>query len=48
MRQFELDFLKASVVIMLVVVWAADLFLRLIDTPCVNLARRVEKMFFVI
>ncbi|KAK5560229.1 hypothetical protein LTR46_001979 [Exophiala xenobiotica] len=48
MRQFELDFLKASVVIMLVVVWAADVFLRLIDTPCVNLARRVEKIFFVI
>ncbi|KIX06481.1 uncharacterized protein Z518_04457 [Rhinocladiella mackenziei CBS 650.93] len=45
MHQFELDFLKASVVIVITVIWVADVFLRIVDTPCVNLARRLEQRF---
>ncbi|KAK6382078.1 hypothetical protein LTS17_003963 [Exophiala oligosperma] len=47
MRRFELHFLKASILIVLAVIWAADVFLRLVDIPCVNLSRRLEKKFFV-
>jgi len=47
MRQFELDFLKSSIVIAVVVVWVADIFLRVVDTPCVRLTRRLENAFFV-
>jgi hypothetical protein len=46
MRQFQWDFAKAAVVIILAVIWVADVFLRAVDTPCVNLARRLEKAFF--
>lgn len=46
MRRFELDFLKSSLIIMLAVIWAADVFLRVVDTPCVNLTRRLELVFF--
>ncbi len=46
MAQFQLQFAKAAVVIILAVIWAADVFLRAVDTPCVNLARRIEKAFF--
>ncbi|KAL6240712.1 hypothetical protein RBB50_012422 [Rhinocladiella similis] len=46
MRQFQLDFLKASIVIVMAVIWAADVFLRVVDIPCVNLARRLEKKVF--
>lgn len=46
MRQFEYAFLKSSIVICIVVIWAADVFLRVVDTPCVHLARRIEKAFF--
>ncbi|KAG9779991.1 hypothetical protein KCU88_g3897, partial [Aureobasidium melanogenum] len=47
LRQFELDFLKSSIIIIIVVVWTADVFLRLVDTPCVKLTRKLEKIFFV-
>ena len=46
MSQFQLDFAKAAVVVILAAIWAADVFLRAVDTPCVNLARRIEKAFF--
>ncbi|EXJ85470.1 hypothetical protein A1O1_05834 [Capronia coronata CBS 617.96] len=46
MRQFELSFLKSSVVIVIVVIWTADIFLRVVDTPCVNLIRKLEKTLF--
>jgi hypothetical protein len=46
MYQFELDFMKTSIVITIVVIWAADIFLTMVDTPCVNLARKIEKRFF--
>ncbi|OQU97856.1 hypothetical protein CLAIMM_03734 [Cladophialophora immunda] len=46
MRQFQLEFLKSSIVIVLAVIWAADVFLRAVDIPCVNLTRRLEKAFF--
>ncbi|EXJ64250.1 hypothetical protein A1O7_00586 [Cladophialophora yegresii CBS 114405] len=46
MRQFQWDFAKAATVIILAVIWVADAFLRAVDTPCVNLARRLEKAFF--
>ena len=46
MYQFHLDFLKAAIVVVLAVIWAADVFLRAVDTPCVNLTRRLEKAFF--
>ncbi|OAL36781.1 hypothetical protein AYO20_03836 [Fonsecaea nubica] len=45
-RQFEFEFLKSSIVIVLAVIWAADVFLRAVDTPCVNFARKLEKVFF--
>ncbi|KIW95819.1 uncharacterized protein Z519_02883 [Cladophialophora bantiana CBS 173.52] len=46
MRQFQLEFLKSSIVIVLAVIWAADVFLRAVDIPCVNFTRRLEKSFF--
>ncbi len=46
MKQFHWDFAKAAVVVILAAVWAADVFLRVVDTPCVNLTRRIEKAFF--
>jgi len=33
-------------VVVLAVTWAADVFWRAVDTPCVNLARKIEKVFF--
>lgn len=47
MWEFELGFLKASVAIVVAVIWAADLFMRVVDTPCVHLAKRLEKYFFM-
>lgn len=46
MRRFELNFLKSSIVIVIAVIWAADVFWRAVDTPCVIFARRLEKAFF--
>ena len=46
MRQFYMDFAKAVVVVVIAVIWAADVFLRAVDTPCVNLARKLERAFF--
>ena len=46
MRQFQIDFAKAAVAVVVAVIWAADVFLRVVDTPFVNLARKLEKIFF--
>ena len=46
MAQFHLDFAKAAIVVILAAIWAADVFLRAVDTPVVNLTRRIEKAFF--
>jgi hypothetical protein len=45
MRQFYLDFAKAAMVVIAAVVLVADIFLRAVDTPCVDFARRLEKAF---
>lgn len=47
MRQFEFEFLKSSVLIVFAVIWAADIFLRVVDTPCVALTKKLERMLFV-
>ncbi|KAK4935767.1 hypothetical protein LTR10_023217 [Elasticomyces elasticus] len=47
MRQFEFEFLKSSVFIVFTVIWAADVFLRVVDTPCVTLTKKLERMLFV-
>ncbi|KIV89214.1 hypothetical protein PV10_08800 [Exophiala mesophila] len=44
---FQLAFLKASAFIVIAVMWAADIFMRVVDTPCVHLAQRLENYFFI-
>ncbi|KAK3061222.1 hypothetical protein LTS18_006755, partial [Coniosporium uncinatum] len=40
--RYHAGFILASIIIVPVTVWAADLFWRAIDTPCVKFARLVE------
>ncbi|KEF57892.1 uncharacterized protein A1O9_05813 [Exophiala aquamarina CBS 119918] len=47
MRDFEMAFFKSSLVIILAVMWVSDIFLRMVDTPCVILARNLEKRMFL-
>ncbi|KAI1629023.1 acyltransferase family-domain-containing protein [Exophiala viscosa] len=47
MRQFEFEFLKSSILVVFTVIWAVDVFLRVVDTPCVALTKKLERMLFV-
>lgn len=45
--QFESGFFLAALITIIVVIWAADIFLRTIDTPCVKLSKWLEEKLFV-
>lgn len=44
---YELGFFYSAVLIIIVVIWTADIFWRVVDTNCVKFARWLEELLII-